>query len=163
MIDLLWAQTEPKSSVLVDGVAKEYDIADYVSVDDNPKFMRMHNGLMKIFFNKEEGCIVIHGHVQNLDSADRKIPFAFFMKGKNIFYVMTMLKNRLQSISLIPPEDVMDGVLDQYVNQKFIPFLTRKKLKMMVLAGSLGIIAMIALLMFGDASKTIDGLETMQK
>ena len=85
------------------------------------------------------------------------------MKGKNIFYVMTMLKNRLQSISLIPPEDVMDGVLDQYVNQKFIPFLTRKKLKMMVLAGSLGIIAMIALLMFGDASKTIDGLETMQK
>ena len=54
MIDLLWAQTEPKSSVLVDGVAKEYDIADYVSVDDNPEFMRMHNGLMKVFFNKEE-------------------------------------------------------------------------------------------------------------
>ena len=77
MIDLLWAQTEPKSSVLIDGVAKEYDIADYVSVEDNPKFMRMHNDLMKVFFNKEEGSVVIHGHVQNLDSADRKIPFAF--------------------------------------------------------------------------------------
>ena len=161
MTDLLWVQTEPKSSVLVDGVAEEYNIADYVSVDDNPKFVQMHNGLMKVFFNKEEGSVVIHGHVRNLDSAERKIPFAFFMKEKNIFFVMTMLKNRLQSISLVPPEDVIDSILNQYVNQKFIPFLTRKKMKLIILAGSLGIIVMIDLLMLGDASKTIDSLKTM--
>ena len=85
------------------------------------------------------------------------------MKEKNIFYVMTVLKNRLQSISLIPPEAVMDGVLNQYVNQKFIPFLTRKKMKVIILASSLGMIAMFALLILGDAGKTIDGLKTLQK
>ena len=163
MIDLMWVQTEPKSSILVDGVAKEYDVANYVSVDDNPRFKRMQNDLMKVYYNKEDGTIVVHGYVDNIDSAGRKIPFAFFMKEKNIFNAMTVLKNRLKSVNLDPPEEIVDDVLHRYVNQNFIPFFTRKKLKMIVLAGSLGIIAMIALLMLGDASKTIDGLETMQK
>lgn len=157
MIDLMWVQTEPKSSILVDGVAKEYDVANYVSVDDNPRFKRMQNDLMKVYYNKEDGTIVVHGYVDNIDSAGRKIPFAFFMKEKNIFNAMTVLKNRLKSVNLDPPEEIVDDVLHRYVNQNFIPFFTRKKMRLFFLVGSLVVIALIVLWMFGNVCKTIDG------
>lgn len=127
MNDLLWAQTEPKSQILVDGEIKECDVFEYISVERNPKYIRIENNQMKVFFNKIDKSIVIHGHVDDLDAAGRKIPFAFFMSEKNIFNVISLLKIRLASLNLTPPKEVLDCLLRPYVNQNFIPFLTKKK------------------------------------
>lgn len=128
MTDLLWVQTEPKSSVLVDGISKEFDIVDYVSVEDNPDYILVEKKQIKVFFNRKDGCIVVHGHVDELDSVDRKIAFAFYAKEKNVFNVMMLLKKRLISMRLTPPSGTIDAFLRAYVNQNFIPFLQKKKL-----------------------------------
>lgn len=128
MHDILWVQTEPESSVLVDGFANDIDIADYVFVIDNPDYRLIKNGQIKVFYNKKENGIVVHGHVCNLDPVGRKIAFAFFAREKNIFHVMTLLEQRLTSIGLTPPSETMDRFLRLFVNQNFVPFLSKKKL-----------------------------------
>ncbi|MBR4917472.1 MAG: hypothetical protein IKZ45_10475 [Fibrobacter sp.] len=143
MNDLLWAQTEPKSQVLIDGEIKECDAFDYISVERNPKYIRITNNQMKVFFNKTDKSIVIHGHVEDLDAAGRKIPFAFFMSEKNIFKVASLLKIRLACLRLTPPNETLDGLLQPYVNQNIIPFLTKKKLYTTLLLGLLGLICFL--------------------
>ena len=142
MTDLLWVQTEPKSSVLVDGLPKEIDIVDYVSVEDNPDFILIEKKQIKVFFNKKDKSIVIHGHVDELDSVGRKIAFAFYAKEKNVFNVMMLLKKRLTSIQLSPPSVIIDVFLHAYVNQNFIPFLYKKKLCKTILYAVFIIIAL---------------------
>ena len=128
MHDILWAQTEPDSSVLVNGIAKDIDIVDYVFVVENPDYKLIKDNQIKVFYNKKKKGIVVQGHVINLDSIGRKIAFAFFAREKNIFYVMTLLKQRLTSIGLTPPSDTIDRFLHLYANQNFVSFLTKRKI-----------------------------------
>lgn len=128
MNDILWVQTEPQSTVLVNGMSQKMDIVDYISVADNPHFCLISDNMMKVYFNKPEKCIVVQGHVGDLDSVGRKIAFAFYVREKNIFDVMDILKQRLLSINLTPPSEVINCFLSDYVDQKFIPFLKKKDL-----------------------------------
>ncbi len=142
MHDILWVQTEPESSVLVDGFANDIDIADYVFVIDNPDYRLIKNGQIKVFYNKKENGIVVHGHVCNLDPVGRKIAFAFFAREKNIFHVMTLLEQRLMSIGLMPPSETMDRFLRFFVNQNFVPFLTKRKLFTTLICAVLSLISL---------------------
>lgn len=128
MHDILWIQTEPESSVLVDGVASNIDIADYVFVVNNPNYKLIKDNQIRVFYSEKEIGIVVQGHVDNLDSVGRKIAFAFFAREKNIFHVMTLLEQRLKNNRLTPPSETIDRFLRLYVNQNFVPFLTKKKL-----------------------------------
>lgn len=145
MTDILWVQTEPKSSVLVDGMTEEIDIVDYVSVEDNPDFSLISEKQIKVFFNKKENCIVVHGHVDNLDSVGRKIAFAFYAKEKNIFRVMALLKQRLISIGLVPPSEIIKNFLHMYINQNFIPFWSKRKFYKVLIFVAVSILSVLSL------------------
>ena len=129
MKTVLWLQTEPKDSLWLNGETCSKEYIDYTLVTNNVDYYEVENQYFEIFHNKYKHEVVVKGHVVEVDSSKRRIPFAFYIDVDNIFKVMDVLRNLLKEKGVTISNKECDSVLSRYFNQKFIPFLTKKKLK----------------------------------
>lgn len=143
MNTVLWIQTEPKDSLWLNGVecAKEY--VDYTIVANNAGYYEVENQNFKIYHNKYKHEIVVSGHVVEKDASKRRIPFAFYIDIDNIFRVMDVLKKLVREKGFSISESECNSVLSHYFNQRFIPFLTKKKLKGITTKSIIGLVSLL--------------------
>ena len=129
MQNVLWVQTEPKDSLWLNGTACTKEYIEKINVVDNVNFYKLSSKPFEIYHNRYKHEVVVSGHLCDKDSAKRRIPFAFYIDMDNIFKIVNILKNLLKEKGCTIFENECDSVLALYFNQKFIPFLTKKKLK----------------------------------
>ncbi|SMG32375.1 hypothetical protein [Fibrobacter sp. UWB13] len=145
MKNVLWVQTEFGDSLWLNGKPCSKEYVDYIYVVDNKDFHEVEASPFKIYYNKLKHEVVVNGHVVELDSAKRRIPFAFYIDIDNIFKVMEVLKKLVNEKGFTISKKECDTVLSLYFNQKFIPFLTKRRLKGVT---AKGLVTLVSLLFF---------------
>ena len=143
MKTVLWLQTEPKDSLWFNGEVCSKEYIDYTLVEKNIDYYEIENQYFKIFHNKHKHEVVVNGHVIEVDAAGRRIPFAFYVDVDNIFKVMDVLKNLLKEKGFTISSKESASLLSRYFNQKFIPFLTKQKLKGITIKGLVSLVSLV--------------------
>ncbi len=129
MHNVLWIQTESGNSLWENGRSISSDNVKKLVVSDNVNYHKIDVSPFQIYHNRYKHETVISGHVCELDSTNRRIPFAFYLDSDNIFYIVDVLKKSVKEKGYTISESECNIVLNTFVNQSVIPFLTKMKIK----------------------------------
>ena len=125
MKNVLWIQTEPKDSLWLNGESCSKDYINYTLIVSDVNYYEVTSKNFAIYHNKYKHEVVVNGHLNELDSANRRIPFSFYITSDNIFKIMDVLKSLVEQKGFSLSESECKSLLGNYVNQRFIPFLKK--------------------------------------
>lgn len=132
MHNILWIQTESGSSLWENGQVGSSDSMKKLVVSDNVSYHKIDVTPFQIYHNKYKHETIINGHVCELDSTNRRIPFAFYLDSDNIFFIVDVLKKNVKEKGFSISESECNVVLNTFVDQSVIPFLSKQKLKKII-------------------------------